>query len=63
MENYKKEMEGNKISTVVLQHLALDYMYMFDTDFRTKNRICSALNISMDEQRKISLESKIKKRG
>ena len=63
MEIYKKEMEGNKISTVVLQNLALDYMYMFDTDFRTKNRICTSLDISMDEQRKISLESKIKKRG
>lgn len=63
MEYYKTEMEGNKISTVVLQNLALDYMYMFDTDFKTKSKICNTLGISMDEQLKIGLSSKIKKKG
>lgn len=62
IEEYKDDMEKNKLSTVVLQNLVIDYMYMFDTDYKTKSRICNKLGISIQEQLKIDHISTVKKK-
>lgn len=58
---YKDDMDKNKLSTVVLQNLVIDYMYMFDTDYRTKRLICNKLGITFKEQIRIDKTSKVKK--
>lgn len=62
IEDYKDEMEKNKLSMVVLQNLVIDYMYMFDTDYKTRSRICNKLGISVQEQLKIDQTSTIKRK-
>lgn len=62
IENYTDEMKKNKLSIVVLQNLVIDYMYMFDTDYKTRNRICNKLGISVQEQLRIDQTSTIKKK-
>lgn len=62
IEEYKEGMEKNKLSTVVLQNLVIDYMYMFDTDYKTRSRICNKLGISVQEQLKIDQTSTVKKK-
>lgn len=62
IEGYKDEMEKNKLSTVVLQNLVIDYMYMFDTDYKTRSRICDKLGISVQDQLKIDQTSRVKKK-
>lgn len=62
IEGYKDEMERNKLSMVVLQNLVIDYMYMFDTDYKTKSRICDKLGISVQEQIKIDQTSTVKRK-
>ncbi len=62
IEEYKDDMSKNKLSTVVLQNLVIDYMYMFDTDFKTRSRICSKLGISLQEQLKIDQTSTVKRK-
>jgi hypothetical protein len=63
IEEYKDEMQKNKLSTVVLQNLVIDYMYMFDTDYKTRSRICNKLGISVQEQLKIDQTSTVKKKN
>ena len=58
---YKDDMDKNKLSTVVLQNLVIDYMYMFDTDYRTKRLICNKLGITFKEQIRIDKTSKVKR--
>lgn len=60
--DYKHLMEKNKLSTIILQNLIIDYIYMFDTDYKTKQQVCSILGISVQEQLKISSTSKVKKK-
>lgn len=62
IEDYKDEMEKNKLSMVVLQNLVIDYMYMFDTDYKTRSRICNKLGISVQEQLKIDQTSTVKRK-
>ncbi len=63
IEEYKDEMEKNKLSTVVLQNIVIDYMYMFDTDYKTRSKICNKLGISVQEQLRIDQTSTVKKKG
>lgn len=62
IDNYKEEMKKNKLSTVVLQNLVIDHLYMFDTDYKTRSRICNKLGISVKEQLKIDQTSTIKRK-
>lgn len=57
----KHKMEKNKLSTILLQNLIIDHIYMFDTDFKIKQQVCALLGISVQEQLKISNTSKVKK--
>lgn len=62
IEEYEKEMNKNKLSFMILQNLAIDYIYMFDTDYKTRSRICNTLKISIQEQLKIDSTSTVKKK-
>lgn len=62
VENYKRIMEKNNLCYVILQNLIIDHMYMFETNYKVKNQVCSTLGISMKEQLKIDAISKVKKR-
>ena len=62
IENCKDEMKQNKLCMVVLQNLVIDYMYMFDTDYKTRSRICNKLEISVQKQLVIDQTSTIKKK-
>ncbi len=61
VEEYKKVMGKNNLSFVVLQNLIIDHMYMFDTDYKLKQKVCSILNISIEEQLRIDATSKVKR--
>lgn len=62
IETYREEMDKNKLSIVLLQNLVIDYMYMFETEYRTKTKLCQKLGISMQDQLKIEKTSPIKKK-
>ncbi|MDR3002519.1 MAG: DUF4062 domain-containing protein [Fibromonadaceae bacterium] len=61
IENYNDEMEKNRLSMLVLQNLVIDHMYMFETDYRTKDKICTTLGISVQKQLIIDQTSTIKR--
>lgn len=62
IETYRDEMKKNKLSNVVLQNLVIDHMYMFDTDYKTRSRVCNKLGISVQEQLRIDQTSTVKKK-
>jgi len=45
----------------LLRRMATEYLYMFPTEYAEKQRICKALDISMDTQRFIDATSTQKK--
>lgn len=59
---YNKEMSNNKVCNLVLQNLAIDYMYMFETDHTTKHKICTELKISVQKQVSIDQSSRVKRK-
>jgi hypothetical protein len=62
IKSYKDMIGNNKLSTFLLQNLVIDYMYMYETDHKTKSTICNYLNVSVKEQIIIDSTSKIKKK-
>jgi hypothetical protein len=61
IEKYKRDMEKNHLSMVLLQNLVIDHLYLFDTSYKTKDQVCSILGISRREQLKIDATSKVKR--
>lgn len=61
IKSLKEHTEGNVMATSLLRVLVLNHLYMFDTDYRDKQRICSLLGIPMTKQRSIDLFSTQKK--
>jgi 3',5'-cyclic AMP phosphodiesterase CpdA/GTPase SAR1 family protein len=57
----KKRLEGNILALTVLREMAVQYVYMFPTDDRDKQRICSILEIPMRDQLLIDMTSTQKK--
>jgi hypothetical protein len=57
----KESAEGNVMATSLLKVLVINHLYMFDTDYRDKQRICALLGIPMAKQRSIDLLSTQKK--
>jgi len=55
-------MEKNNLSLVVLQNIFIDYMYIFDNENNTRRQICSQLETSIQEQRRIDRTSKVKRK-
>ncbi len=62
IEKHEETMNTNKLSFLVLRTLAIDHLYMFDTDYKTRTRLCQILKISEKEQLKIDATSKVKKK-
>jgi hypothetical protein len=60
MEN-KKALDNNYLGYTVLQNLVINYLYMYDTDYKLKSRICNALGIEMKDQRFIDATSEVKR--
>jgi hypothetical protein len=56
IENIKEELKRNNlIGYSLLRGLVVNYLYMFKTNYKEKQRICSMLDISIDTQRKKEL--------
>lgn len=57
VETLKKKLENNMLALTMLREMVIEYIYMFPTDFRDKQRICSILEIPMREQLLIDMSS------
>jgi len=62
IKEYEENMTGNKLSFMVLRNLAIDHLHMFDTDYKTRSRLCQILKITEKEQLIIDATSKVKKK-
>jgi hypothetical protein len=51
----------NKLASMVLRNLVINYMYMFETDYRQKVQLSRILGIDMQAQYVIDQTSKVKK--
>jgi len=61
VQTLKKKLENNMLALTMLREMVIDYLYMFPTNFRDKQRICSILEIPMQEQLLIDMTSTQKK--
>lgn len=59
----KEQVEKNFMALSVLQGLAKNYLYMFNTTVEEKQRLASLLNLKMEYQRKIDRVSQVKRHG
>jgi Calcineurin-like phosphoesterase len=59
----KKDLldSNNLIAYNILRGLVLNHLYMFDTSYKDKQKICTHLDIAIQQQRKIDLISNVKK--
>jgi hypothetical protein len=57
IEQLGKDFENNDFAKMLLQMMVVDYLYMYPTDFKTKQRICSVTGITTDAQRIIDASS------
>jgi hypothetical protein len=57
----KENFEDNLMAMVLLKILVIDHLYMYDTNYMEKQRICSLLGIPIEKQRTIDLISPTKK--
>lgn len=61
IDHYEQNMAQNKLSFMLLRNLAIDHLYMFDTDYKTKSKIFQTLKITQKEQIKIDQTSNVKR--
>lgn len=61
IEDAKKMSDNNFLAFLTLQNLVMNYLYMYNTDYKVKAKICSLLNIEMKDQLLIDLTSKVKR--
>ena len=59
----KKSTENNFLCTLILQNLVIDRLYLFNEDYKDKQRICNLLDIDIKQQRLIDNISQVKKRS
>lgn len=57
-----KDFGNNKLASLVLRNLVINYMYMFETDCKLKAKLCNLLGINMQTQYLIDQTSKTKKK-
>ncbi len=57
----KKRSSNNNLALYVLQRLVVDHLYMFETDFKDRQRICTILKIPMSTQQMITQATAQKK--
>lgn len=61
VKTLKKKLENNMLALTMLRAMVRQYLYMFPTDFIDKQRICSILEIPIQEQLLIDITSTQKK--
>lgn len=61
IEQDNKDYATNKLASMVLRNSVINYMYMFETDYRQKAQLSRILGIDMQAQYAIDQTSKIKK--
>lgn len=62
LRKVKKATDNNFLCTLILNNLVIDRLYLFNEDYKDKQRICDLLKIDMKKQRYIDSTSKVKKR-
>jgi hypothetical protein len=62
VKELKKKLENNLLALTILKEMVIDYLYMFPTSVKVKQRICAILEIPMQEQRLIDATSSQKKK-
>jgi hypothetical protein len=63
IEDLDEEFKSSTCGSWVLRRIVLDYLYMFETSFRERQRICENLGITVKRQRQIGLLSHRKRDG
>ena len=63
IKKLKSKLSGNILPDILLKRMTINYLYMFPTTYKEKQKICSTLGISMGTQRAIDISSTQKKRG
>ncbi|MBK9017936.1 MAG: hypothetical protein IPM82_30010 [Saprospiraceae bacterium] len=53
VKQYSSDFNKNNLAKVVLQNLIINHLYLFETGFREKQKICSILGIKIHDQRLI----------
>lgn len=61
IKRLSQKLEGNIMPMTMLKKMVLDYLYMYPTSYKDKQRICDALNIPISTQRRIDNTSTQKK--
>ncbi|MGE0589489.1 MAG: hypothetical protein AB7O48_13005, partial [Cyclobacteriaceae bacterium] len=61
LEKLKKDTEKNYLASIVLRNLVVNYLYVFNTSFKDKQKLCSMLGIKMEQQRMIDATSQVKR--
>lgn len=62
VQTLKRKLENNMLALTMLREMVIDYLYMFPTDVKDKQRICSILEIPIQEQLLIDMTSTEKKK-
>lgn len=62
IEQDYNDFSNNKLASMALRNLVINYMYMFETDYRQKAQLSRILGIEMQTQYVIDQTSKIKKK-
>ncbi|MCP5061439.1 MAG: hypothetical protein GY936_03130 [Ignavibacteriae bacterium] len=57
----KRDTDSHFLARIVLQNLVVTYLRVFHTSVEDKQKICSSLDIKMDDQRLIDIKSTVKK--
>lgn len=61
LEKVKKDTEKNYLANTVLRNLVINYLYVFNTSLKDKQKLCAMLGIKMEEQRMIDATSQVKR--
>lgn len=61
LERLKKDIEKNYLANIVLRNLVINYLYVFNTSFKDKQKLCEMMGIKMEQQRMIDVTSQIKR--
>jgi hypothetical protein len=56
-------MEGNFLTRAILKKLVIDYIYMFEVNYKVKQQLCAKLGITIKEQLNLEISSTQKKMG
>jgi len=62
IKKLKRRISGNSLPFTLLKQMVIDYLYMFPTTYKDKQKICDILGITVKAQRAVDLISTKKKK-